>query len=84
MKINAISALSNLIAELSLRTTWHVARHVARDQHRIAPRPLERTWCCEEIRLKKKKKKKNLDLRLFQHTFIEDGGDIKFERVDQT
>ena len=35
-KINAISTLSNLIAELSLRTTWHVS-HVARDK---------RSMCC--------------------------------------
>ena len=28
-KINAIYTLSNLIAELSLRTTWHVTQHVA-------------------------------------------------------
>ena len=52
LKINAISTLSNLKAELSLRTTWHVARHlhvisarcVARDLHTIAPGPLERTY----------------------------------------
>ena len=31
--IKAISTLSNLIAELSLRTKWHVIRHVARDKH---------------------------------------------------
>ena len=31
-QINAISTLSNLIAELSLRTMWHVTRHVARDK----------------------------------------------------
>ena len=30
--INAISTLSNLIAELSLRTTWHMTQHVARDK----------------------------------------------------
>ena len=32
-QINAISTLSNLIAELSLRTKWHVTRHVAHDKH---------------------------------------------------
>ena len=50
-QINAISTLSNLIAELSLRTKWHVTWHlhvisvrcVARDLHTIAPGPLERT-----------------------------------------
>ena len=50
-QINAISTLSNLIAELSLRTKWHVtwhlhvisARCVARDLHTVAPGPLERT-----------------------------------------
>ena len=50
-QINAISTLSNLIAELYLRTKWHVtwhlhvisARCVARDLHTIAPGPLERT-----------------------------------------
>ena len=31
-KINAISTLSNLIAELSLHTMWHTTRHVARDK----------------------------------------------------
>ena len=36
-QINAISNLSNLIAELSLRTMWHVTRHVARDK---------RSMCC--------------------------------------
>ena len=36
-KINAISTLLNLIAKLSLRTTWHVTRHVARDK---------RSMCC--------------------------------------
>ena len=36
-QINAISNLSHLIAELSLRTKWHVTRHVARD---------ERSMCC--------------------------------------
>ena len=49
-QINAISTLSNLIAELSLRTKWHVtwhlhvisARCVARDLHTVAPGPLER------------------------------------------
>ena len=49
--MNAISTLSNLIAELSLRTKWHVtwhlhaisARCVARDLHTAAPGPLERT-----------------------------------------
>ena len=48
-QINAISTLSNLIAELSLRTKWHVtwhlhvisARCVARDVLTIAPGPLE-------------------------------------------
>ena len=51
IQINAISTLSNLIVELSLRTKWHVtwhlhvisARCVARDLHTIAPGPLERT-----------------------------------------
>ena len=46
-----ISTLSNLIAELSLCTKWHVtwhlhvmsARCVARDLHTVAPGPLERT-----------------------------------------
>ena len=33
VQITAISTLSNLIAELSLRTMWHVTRHVARDKH---------------------------------------------------
>ena len=50
-QINAISTLSNLIAELSLRTKWHVtwhlhvisARCVGRDLHTTAPGPLERT-----------------------------------------
>ena len=50
-QINAISTLSNLIAELSLRTKWHVTGHlhvisarcVARDLHTVAPGPLERT-----------------------------------------
>ena len=42
-QINAISTLSNLIAELSLRTKWHVTWCVARDLHTIAPGPLERT-----------------------------------------
>ena len=49
-KINAISTLSNLIAELPLCTTWqvtHVTRDkrsmCARDLHTIAPGPLERT-----------------------------------------
>ena len=50
-RFNAISTLSNLIAELSLRTKWHVtwhlhvisARCVARDLHTVAPGPLERT-----------------------------------------
>ena len=49
-QINAISTLSNLIAELSLRTKWYVAWHlhvisarcVARDLRTIAPGPLER------------------------------------------
>ena len=36
-KIHAISTLSNVIAELSLRTTWHATRHVARDK---------RSMCC--------------------------------------
>ena len=36
-QINAISTLSNIIAELSLRTKWHVTRHVARDK---------RSMCC--------------------------------------
>ena len=48
--INAISTLSNLTAELSLRTKWHVISHlhvisarcVARDLHTVAPGPLER------------------------------------------
>ena len=30
-KINAIKTLTNLIAELSLRTMWHVTRKVACD-----------------------------------------------------
>ena len=46
-----MSTLSNLIAELSLRTKWHVTWHlhvksawcVALDLHTIAPRPLEHT-----------------------------------------
>ena len=46
-----ISTLSNLIAELSLRTKWHItwhlhvisARSVARDLHTVAPGLLERT-----------------------------------------
>ena len=50
-QINAISTLSNLTAELSLRTKWHVtwhlhvisARCVARDLHTVAPGPLEHT-----------------------------------------
>ena len=49
-QINVISPLSNLIAELSLRTKWHVtwhlhvisARCVAHYLHTIAPGPLER------------------------------------------
>ena len=36
-KINAFYTLSNLIAELSLRITWHVTQHVARDLHTIVP-----------------------------------------------
>ena len=32
-QINAISTLSNLAAELSLRTKWHTTQHVARDRH---------------------------------------------------
>ena len=36
-QMNAISTLSILIAELSLRTTWHVTRHVAHDK---------RSMCC--------------------------------------
>ena len=36
-QVNAISTLSNLIAELSLRTTCHVKRRVARDK---------RSMCC--------------------------------------
>ena len=36
-QINAISTLSNLIAELSLLTTWHVTRHAACDR---------RSMCC--------------------------------------
>ena len=36
-QINAISTLSNLISELSLRTVWHVTRHIARDK---------RSMCC--------------------------------------
>ena len=51
-QINAISTLSNLIAELSLRTKWHITRHlhvinarcVACDLHTVAPGPLERTY----------------------------------------
>ena len=37
--------MSNLIAQLSLRTTWHVisALCVAWDLHMIAPGPLERS-----------------------------------------
>ena len=46
-QINAISTLSSLIAELSLRTKWHVTWHLhvisARDLHTVAPGPLERT-----------------------------------------
>ena len=34
-QINAISTLSNLVAELSLRTMWHVTRHVARDRRSV-------------------------------------------------
>ena len=49
-QINVISPLSNLIAELSLRTKWHVAWHlhmisarcVIRYLHTIAPGPLVR------------------------------------------
>ena len=37
LKINAISALSNLIVDLSLRATWYATRHVARDK---------RLMCC--------------------------------------
>ena len=36
-QINAISTLSNLIAELSFCTAWHITRHVAPD---------ERSMCC--------------------------------------
>ena len=35
--VNAISTLSNIIAELSFRTTWHVARHAARVCSRLRP-----------------------------------------------
>ena len=51
-KINAISTLSNLLAELTLRTTWHVIQHVlhaviarsvALDFHTNTLGPLERT-----------------------------------------
>ena len=31
-QINTVSTLSNFIAELSLRTTWHATRHIARDK----------------------------------------------------
>ena len=48
-EINAISTLSDLIAELYLRTMWHTklvhtksARCVAHDLHMIVPWPLER------------------------------------------
>ena len=41
LKINAISAPPNLIAELSLRTKKHTT--VAHDLHTIVPWPLERT-----------------------------------------
>ena len=34
-KINVISALSNLIAELSLHTTWHITRHATHDKHSV-------------------------------------------------
>ena len=37
LKVKAIHTLSDLIAELSLRTTWHVTRHVACDK---------RSMCC--------------------------------------
>ena len=40
VQIIAISTLSNLIAELSFRTMWHVTRHVARDK---------RSMCCYVI-----------------------------------
>ena len=36
LKINAISTLSNLIAQLSLLTTWHVRRHVAREKRSMS------------------------------------------------
>ena len=35
--INAMYALSNLITELSLHTTWQVKCHVARDSARCVP-----------------------------------------------
>ena len=57
-QINAISTLSNLIAELSLRTKWHATWHlhvisvqcVAGDLHMIVPRPLERA-CWRQFRV---------------------------------
>ena len=52
--------MSDLTAELSPRTAWHVTRHIARDKRSIAPGPLERMcWhgdssrCSEEIVKKK-------------------------------
>ena len=76
LKINAISTLSNLIAELSLRTKWHVtwhlhvisARCVARDLHTIAPGHLsvrvgDSSRRCEEI-------VKNLEQRLWMRLLL--------------
>ena len=55
-QINTISTLSNLIADLSLCTKWHItwhlhvisARCVARDLHTVVPGPLEHT-CCRQF-----------------------------------
>ena len=50
-QINAISTLSNLIAELSICRKWHITGNlhvisapcVSRDLHTVSPGPLERT-----------------------------------------
>ena len=79
-----IWALSNLIAELSLRTTWHVkwhlhvisARCVARDLHTTAPGPLGR-MCWRQFAAQWGDCE-NLELRLWMRLILKCFGELYF------
>ena len=69
-QINAISTLSNLIAELPLRTMWHITWHVAHDKRSMccmwfAHDCARATWAYVLEMVRGEEIVKNLELRLW-------------------